>query len=354
MNMSKIARSARQLANNAIRPDNWRLSSIVLRASLLCSLLGGCDAYSTSGGLSGDARGKMRGVLLEDLTWQEAEKALTKDTVVVIPLGAAAKEHGPHLKLKNDLLLAQYFEKRVRDAAEVVAAPALGYHYYPAFVEYPGSTTLRLETARDLTIDVIKSIAAHGPRRFYVLNTGVSTVRALAPAAEALARDGILMAFTNLKTAFGDAEKQVLKQQGGTHADECETSMMLVIAPETVDMAKAEKDYHENKPGRLTRDPNGPGTYSPSGIWGDATLATREKGEALVEALTGSMLRDIEALRRAPLPEPAAPAGTAPAGEPPAAPQTGAAPVGTAPAMPAAPQPRPSSPAAADPLGTRR
>ena len=43
-----------------------------------------------------------KGVLLEDLTWLEAEKVLTGETVVVIPLGAAAKEHGPHLRLKND------------------------------------------------------------------------------------------------------------------------------------------------------------------------------------------------------------------------------------------------------------
>ena len=48
-----------------------------------------------------------QGVLLEDLTWIEAEKVLRAETVVVIPLGAASKEHGPHLKLKNDLILAR-------------------------------------------------------------------------------------------------------------------------------------------------------------------------------------------------------------------------------------------------------
>jgi creatinine amidohydrolase len=307
------------------------------RVALVCALLQACATPSTSGGVPGDAGPAMRGVLLEDLTWQEAEKALTKDAVVVIPLGAAAKEHGPHLRLKNDLLLAQYFEERVREVEGVVVAPALNYHYYPAFVEYPGSTTLRLETARDLTIDVIKSIAAHGPRRFYVLNTGVSTVRALAPAAEALAKEGILMVYTNLKTAFGDIKSGLLKQEGGTHADEGETSMMLVIAPETVDMSKAAKDYHEDRPGPLTRDPNGPGTYSPTGIWGDATLATREKGEVLVEALAKAMLRDIEELRKAPLPSPAPPASHSPETPPP-------------PSHRMAPRPTP----AADPLGTRR
>ncbi|MBK8289562.1 MAG: hypothetical protein IPK96_00075 [Flammeovirgaceae bacterium] len=42
-----------------------------------------------------------RGIMLGDLTWQQAEKLLTPETIVVIPLGAEAKEHGPHLLLKT-------------------------------------------------------------------------------------------------------------------------------------------------------------------------------------------------------------------------------------------------------------
>src|SRR5262245_37716699 len=79
------------------------------------------------------------GVLLENLTWVEAERRLGPDTVVVIPIGAAAKEHGRHLLLKNDFLLAEYFKGRVLAAADVVVAPTVGYHHYPAFLEYPGS-----------------------------------------------------------------------------------------------------------------------------------------------------------------------------------------------------------------------
>lgn len=100
---------------------------------------------------------KPKGILLEDLTWIEAEKILTSETVVVIPLGAAAKEHGPHLKLKNDWLIAEYLKKQVLKQSSVVIAPTINYNFYPAFLEYPGSTSLRLETARDLIIDVVKS-----------------------------------------------------------------------------------------------------------------------------------------------------------------------------------------------------
>src|SRR5207249_5766678 len=58
-------------------------------------------------------RPKTKGILLENLSWVEAEKILTPNSVVVIPLGAAAKEHGPHLKLKNDFVIAEYLKRRV-------------------------------------------------------------------------------------------------------------------------------------------------------------------------------------------------------------------------------------------------
>jgi creatinine amidohydrolase len=240
-----------------------------------------------------------RGILLENLTWVEAEKVLTPSTLVVIPLGAAAKEHGPHLRLNNDWLMAEYLKNRVLDAADVVVAPTVNYSFYPAFLSYPGSTSLSAETARDAIVQIVKTLAAYGPRRFYVLNTGISTLGPLRQAQAVLAVDTIRMTFTNLATTLRDVEREVAKQEGGTHADEIETSMMLYIAPSTVDMSRAVKDYRPSR-GRLVRDSTQPGTYSPSGTWGDATLATRAKGERVTEALVAGILRDIGQLRTAP------------------------------------------------------
>jgi creatinine amidohydrolase len=250
------------------------------------------------------SKSKAKGVLLENITWVEAEKILNADTVIVIPLGAASKEHGPHLKLKNDFLISEYLKNQTLQKADVVIAPTINYHFYPAFVEYPGSTTLRLETARDMVVDICKSLSHYGVRRFYILNTGISTLRALKPAAEALAAEGILMQYTDLQKLTGAVEKEISKQEGGTHADEIETSMMLYIAPDAVDMKKAVKDYHPSK-GRLTRDPNNKeGTYSATGIWGDPTLATREKGRKIMDAMVTGILKDIEDTRHSSLPSP--------------------------------------------------
>ena len=247
------------------------------------------------------AASKAKGRLLGDMTWMEARETLNANTVIVIALGAESKEHGPHLKLRNDWTMAEYFKRRILETSEVVVAPTINYHFYPAFVEYPGSTTLRLETARDLVVDICASLAKHGPRRFYIINTGVSTLRALQPSAELLAKQGILLHYTDIIKVSSGVAKPLTQQKEGTHADEIETSKMLVIDPQSVDMPKASRDYPTGQ-GVLTPDKNKPGRYSPSGIYGDATLATREKGEKVVAATLQGMLREIEQLRHAPLP----------------------------------------------------
>jgi creatinine amidohydrolase len=272
------------------------------------------------------AQQRARGLRLADLTWQQAADVLRPETVVVIPLGAGSKEHGPHLKLSNDAIVSDYLTQRIVDASDVVVAPSLAYHYFPAFVEYPGSTSLTLETARALTVDTIAGLARFGPRRFYILNTGVSTTRALEPAARQLATQGILLTFTDLGSRLDRVSAPLRQEEGGTHADEVETSMMLYIDPASVDMRRAVKEYNPSPgPLQLTRRRGAPGTFSESGVWGDPTLATRDKGRAIVDGLVAGILEDIDALRRATPPAPSA-TGTAPRPTSPSAtPQAGPA-----------------------------
>lgn len=243
-----------------------------------------------------------RGVLLENLTWIEAESVLREDAIVVIPLGAAAKEHGPHLKLNNDWRIAEYFKQKLIEVEDVVVAPTVSYSFYPAFVEYPGSISLDVETARDMIVQICRSLAAFGPTRFYVLNTGISTMRALEPAAEELLRAGIVLQFTDLEAAIASTVREISEQQGGSHADEIETSLMLAIAPETVDMSKAVKDFDTTGTGKLSRSRGGGKTHSPTGIWGDASLATSEKGHAVVKSFLAAIISDIRRLRQIPVP----------------------------------------------------
>jgi creatinine amidohydrolase len=247
------------------------------------------------------------GFRLEDYAWPDAEALLRPETVVVIPLGAAASEHGPHLKLRNDAILADYFGRRILQMSSVVVAPTLTYHYYPAFAEYPGSTSVTLESARDFTADVVRSLARFGPKRFYALNTNRSGGGALDPAARALASEGILLTYTDFTARLAHAGQGVRQQAGGSHADEIETSMMLYIDPSSVDMSRAVKDYNPGRGTlRLTRSRGGEGIYSPTGIFGDPTLATAAKGRWAVDSILTAIVTDIERLRTTPLPTPTA------------------------------------------------
>jgi creatinine amidohydrolase len=239
----------------------------------------------------------MPGIKLEDLTWVEAEAALAADPTVVIPLGAALKEHGPHLKLNNDFRIAEFLAQHALQLDNVVVVPTVNYSFYPAFVEYPGSVSLSEDTARDTMIQICRSLAAFGPRHFYCINTGISTLHSLEAAASALASDHITLAYTNFEKIVATTVREISEQEGGSHADEIETSIMLVIAPETVDMSKAVKDFDKTGRGRLSRKQETGKTYSPTGIWGDASLASVEKGQAVVKSLISGILEEITKMR---------------------------------------------------------
>jgi len=106
------------------------------------------------------------------------------------------------------------------------------------------------------------------------------------------------MRYTDILKAGAETVKHVEQQEGGTHADEIETSMMLYIREEIVDMEKAVKDYHPRRGRGLTRNPDKPGVYSPTGIWGDPTLASKEKGEKVVEATVEYIMNEIREFMR--------------------------------------------------------
>jgi creatinine amidohydrolase len=61
---------------------------------------------------------------------------------------------------------------------------------------------------------------------------------------------------------------------------------------------KRPRDLNPNQPGGLTRDAHGKGIYSPTGAWGDPTLATREKGRAVVKSIVADILKEINDLRQ--------------------------------------------------------
>lgn len=192
--------------------------------------------------------------------------------------------------------MAEYLRNAVLTALPVAVTPTVNYSYYPSMVDYPGTVSLRHDTARDIIIDICDSFARFGMSKFYCINTGIATLRPLEEAARLLSESDIVLSYSNLRDLLGEVKAQVEQQEGGTHADEIETSMMLYIAPEIVDMTRAKKDYSGESAGPLSRTVKPGTTFSPTGAWGDPTLARRDKGEKLVEHLAAGIISDITKL----------------------------------------------------------
>jgi creatinine amidohydrolase len=235
---------------------------------------------------------KVEGWYLEHLTWQQGEPLLIKNKPVVIPLGASAKEHGPHLPLNSDAIIAEWLASEVVSRLPIVVAPNINCSFYPAFSDYPGSISMSLSTATNMVIDICKSLAAFGADRFYILNTGVSTEKPLSEARERLDEENLTLEYLHLSQALKRIPEGVLTQGWGSHADEHKTSLILHIAPEVVNMEAAVDDGSEGE-GMLSRT-RGTGTWSESGVFGQARLASVEKGELVAQALIDEAINDIE------------------------------------------------------------
>jgi creatinine amidohydrolase len=217
--------------------------------------------------------------MVADIAWDVVERKLRTGAAAILPIGAAAKEHGLHLPMGTDHLQAEWLAARLAAAIDALVWPVLTYGYYPAFRDFPGSISLSRPTFVALVSEVLAEISRWRPRRLYVLDTGLSTV---APVDEAIA-SADLGKVVHLKIHDGPrytaAAERLREQAFGSHADELETSRMLAMAPAVVDMSRAAATPKGPFHGALTR------ANAPSGCYGDPTLASAAKGQELLDAM---------------------------------------------------------------------
>lgn len=235
--------------------------------------------------------------LVERLTWDEVARRLENGAAAILPIGAAAKEHGFHLPMNTDRIQAEWLAGRLADRFDALIWPAVTYGFYPAFVEYAGSCSLSAAVFEALIHEITAGIAGFGCRAVVVLDTGIST---LAPVDRALARfdsHDVLHLRIHEGPRYRLAAGQLAEQSHGSHADELETSLMLALAPCVVNMSRSEASpkLTGEAPGRLTPSDSSSPNYSRSGSYGDPTLATHAKGEVLLAAMVDDLAEQVTA-----------------------------------------------------------
>ncbi|MEM9187636.1 MAG: creatininase family protein [Myxococcota bacterium] len=234
--------------------------------------------------------------LVADLPWTEIRSRLDTGAVAVLPIGAAAKEHGPHLPMQTDYLQAGRLAAELAEREDVLVWPTVGYGYYPAFVRFAGSTSLSRETFRDVIAALLKALEDAGASRILVLNTGLSTIGPIREALAGKRRAKVGLANVYRGPLYERRLAEVCSQTEGSHADEAETSIMLHFFPAKVRLEEAVR--WTRKPPHVPWEPDDAGdpSYCPDGVYGDPTLATREKGAALVAAMLDDLRRSLREL----------------------------------------------------------
>ena len=248
----------------------------------------------------------MPAVELDKLTWPEVRDEIEagRDTVVVA-LGAT-EQHGPHLPLATDALIGDHLARLVADRLDAFLAPTVRLGVSAHHLGFPGTLSVTEETFGAVVADLVRSLAAGGFARVVLVPTHGGNFAPLAGALERLGPvEGIeVIGFTDLRAllalgrrgadAFG-----VPLAEGGLHAGEWETSMMLTIHPDLVRVDRGAAGFtgppEEAIQGIFER---GVRSLADNGVIGDPHGATPEHGRRYLEVALDYAVELIEAAGR--------------------------------------------------------
>jgi creatinine amidohydrolase len=259
----------------------------------------------------------------ERLTWREVRRAAAEDRVALIPV-ATLEDHGPHLPIDTDLRIVAEICKRVADGMDdqVVLLPPVPHGYSPHHMDFPGPVTIGWQTFTEYCADVGRSLARHGFRRLLYLNGHGSNQNLVEMAARLVMLDHpevLAAAAFYLASPAGLATVERVRSSGRGgmgHACELETSIYLAIDPEAVDMALAvdERGYPAGEHAWMDWV-DGPlklmpwwSSFSATGVHGEPTKASADKGVALLEAAVAECGAYVRELLDKPLPRRRSPA----------------------------------------------
>jgi mycofactocin precursor peptide peptidase len=208
---------------------------------------------------------------------------------VLVPIGST-EQHGPHLPLDTDTTIATAVARgaarRLREpgpADRVLVAPPIAYAASGEHQSFPGTMSIGNEALRFMLVELVRSLALWSGRVVFV-NAHGGNLGCLAGAVGRLLGEGHDVVWVPCETRAGDA-----------HAGRCETSLMLHLAPERVDMALAARGnpapLAELMPSIIAA---GVAAVSPSGVLGDPTTATAEEGARVFDALVADVAERIE------------------------------------------------------------
>lgn len=245
--------------------------------------------------------------LYEEMTWPEIKECADSGKIAIVPVGSV-EDHGLHLPVITDNLIAESMCNEVgkRIPEKVVVLPCSRFGFEAHHMDFPGSIDVHYTTLINLWTDIGKSLARHNFKKIIFVNGHGSNTSALDLAARQINLETNSMAIVVSWWSLIREEASKIRESefpgGACHACELETSFVMHLRPDLVKMDLLTKEIPESTK-FMWRDLLRPCSVTHMGWWssatetgtmGDATVATPEKGEKLLEYSVQKLIELVE------------------------------------------------------------
>lgn len=248
------------------------------------------------------------------MTSQEVGEALKSVDTVIIPVGSneVLGLHGP---TGADHIVATEVGVRIAARANCLVAPTVPYGDAQELASWPGTVTIRSDVLQEFYLDICNSLCRHGAKRLVFFNTHMMNLRSVDYCGRCLRPQGIAVAQVAWWPAAFRVSGDVAegRMHAFAHGGHVITSVVMALRPDLVDPSRAVPEtpkspleFHSN----YLPTTGGPfytypdfRDYCDTGSWGDATGATVEHGETVIDRAVSDIVDFLSAFRRQPLPE---------------------------------------------------
>ena len=238
---------------------------------------------------------------IADETWPELGEYFGDESLALIPLGST-EQHGPHLPLATDHLIAEGFAREAADRSGYLCTPTINIGVSPHHRQFNGTMWVDPPVFRDYVESFTRNLAYHGIDRVVYVNAHGGNVQHLREVGRRLRDEGVLYAVEWMWNESIPELVDDLFERNGPHGGPKETAMIQHLRPELVreDRLEDARDGGVESVEAAETTKHGARTYydaidnSDNGVFGDQTDATAEKGQEMFEAATEQLVRLCE------------------------------------------------------------